>query len=194
MNIHLEMKLKIIFIFLGTCSVSFHLNAEDVLKKLKNQIPGMYTSFSGNFTSISSSGKLSSGKIYYQYPGKLYLKKSDGSIIATNGHYLWIFKPKLKLCIRQDVDGLTDGIFGMLKEYSGSAKENVFVFENEELKIHRIIVRVENKMLKSIKLMKQDSEDTISLSEIVVGSGIKASLYNYKPPVDAQLIINPMNN
>ena len=123
----------------------------------------------------------------------MYLQKSDGSVVATNGHFLWLFRAKSYICIRQDVGGLSGGLLPTLSKYSGQIQGNNFIFTNEALPIKQIIVLVEGKIVKNIRFLREDSQYTVSFSNLSVG-GVKASLYNFKPPVSAQLIINPLNN
>lgn len=169
------------------------LQAQDAYSQLKSKIGGMYSSMTGNFSFTSSNGMVTNGKIYYKYPNKLHLRTSDGGVIATNGNYLWLYNPSSMICARQDVGGGSGGILGMIRSYNGTVRGNTYIFRKESGGYDEIIVRVGSKTIRSVQLKKGDVTYTYSFSGVRVGSGIKASLFSYKPPPNARVIENPLN-
>ncbi|RME92817.1 MAG: outer membrane lipoprotein carrier protein LolA [Candidatus Hydrogenedentota bacterium] len=181
--------MKKIFLVFAFTSLLFS-NPYDEIKSL---LGGLYKSFTANFTISGSSGNLMSGKIYYQYPGKLHVKTSDGGVIATNGRYLWIYNPASGRCMKQDVGGTGGGILGILKSYDGKRSGDSFIFRNPNKKITEIGIRVSKGMIRSVRFQTEDSSYTVSFSNVQFSGGIRASLFNYKPPASAQVIENPLN-
>ena len=161
---------------------------------LKNHIGGIFTSFSANFSYSSGEGLVYTGKIYYEYPGKLHLKLSDGRIIATNGTYLWLFNPETMKCARQKVTMDNGNFLGMLSaENLVSSTDTNFVFEKPGGKIREVIINTQGNMIKNARLKINENYVSVSFSNVETDIGIKASLFNYKPPTDAQLVENPLN-
>ena len=64
--------------------------------------------------------------------------------------------------------------------------------ENQNIK--QIVISVSNKMLGSVKISTENTHYDFKFSDLKIGIGIKANLYNYSPPVNAQVVTNPLNN
>ncbi|MCB1146169.1 MAG: zf-TFIIB domain-containing protein [Leptospiraceae bacterium] len=169
------------------------LHAQDALSQLKSQIGGMFTSFSANFSVTGSGGSVSTGKVYYQYPNQLHVSVSGGGIIATNGKFLWLYNPSSGFCARQDVGGSSGGVLGLLGGYEGSVRGGNFVFKNPANYYSEIIVTASNGMLRSLTLRHEDQSTTYAFTGVNVGGGARASLFNFKPPPNAQMVENPLN-
>ena len=182
-----------LLLFLFSFYTKSFIYSDDTLSLLKQQAPILFGSFSGNYSLTTAGGRTETGKIQYEYPGKLYLQKSDGSVIATNGHALWLFRARSYVCIRQDVGSLSGGISAVLEKYSGSVQGGNFVFINESLPLKQIILSIDGGSVKSIRFIRSDAQYSISFSGITSSSG-RGSLYNFKPPVSVQMVINPLNN
>lgn len=179
----------VVFFFSGRVSA---LNEE-----LKTELGGLFTSFTGNFNYSNSKGAFYGGKIYYQYPNKVHIELATKKVIATNGIYLWIYNPETSVCIRQTVEPGDMGIFSRLDEsYDLRREQNRFVFEKLDILgavEKKVVIDVENSMLKAIQIQENDETVNISFSNVETDIGIKAALFNYKPPTDAQLLENPLN-
>ncbi len=166
----------------------------NILNVLKKQLNGLYSSFSGDFLYSVNGIPRYTGKISYQYPGKIYMKSATGSVTASNGRYLWIYTPRLNLCLQQDVSEMKDGLFNLLADYSGEQNTNTFIFVHLTDPTKRIQIILENSMIKTLRIKQQQIEREYNFTNIHINIGIKASLYNYKPPTEARLVINPLNN
>ena len=186
---------KFFFLSFILAGSSFLLLAdEDILSQLRASAGGMYTSFSGTFNYTSSSGVILNGQIYYKYPGNLHLKMSDGGIVATNGRFLWVYNPKSMRCLKQDVSGSSGGILGILKGYQGQKRGDTFVFKKNEARYKEIAVRVSDGTLRNVTLKTEEGMQVLSFSSLQVGVGIRASLFNFKPPPSTQVMENALNN
>jgi len=166
--------------------------------ELKGEISGLYTSFSANFSYSSGTGVVRSGKMHYQYPGNLHIQFNDGRIIASNGTFLWIYSPSNRVCAKQTLAGsgsVSGGLVGFLNRYEVTRTQNRFVFRNPDANIEEVVVDIhqDTKMIKNLRFKTDNNVFTYSFSNINVGAGAKASLFNYKPPTDAQLVENPLN-
>ncbi|MES0491881.1 MAG: hypothetical protein ABUK01_17935 [Leptospirales bacterium] len=193
----MKKKLYIISFFLlallGAAGLSLASSGE-----LKGEIGGLYSSFSANFSYSSGSGVVRSGKIHYQYPGKVHIAFSDGRVIASNGFFLWIYSPSNRICAKQDLAGsgsVSGGIVGFLNSYEMTRTQNRFVFRKLGANIEEVTVDIlpDSKMIKNLRFKTKNNVFTYSFSDIIVGAGVKASLFNYKPPTDAQMVENPLN-
>lgn len=174
---------------------SGNLFANEALSQLKSKVGGLYSSFTASFTYSNSGGATKSGKIYYQYPNKLHIRMSDGGVVATNGRSLWIYNPASGLCAKQDVGGGSGGLLGRLGSYEGRATGNRFVFRNPEAHFTEIAVSAAKGMVSSVTMRTAEGAATqYQFSGVRVGAGVKASLFNYKPPTSARVIENPLNN
>ena len=120
--------INMVFFLMITVFFSSLHASELILNKLRAEVPGLFSSFSGNFTYVASTGNINSGRIYYEFPGKLHLAKSNGEIIATNGRFLWIFDPKSMVCMKQDVGEIGNGIFSLLDSYRATVENNRYIF------------------------------------------------------------------
>ena len=172
---------------------SLYSNASSLLYSLKNNLEGMFASFNGNFTLVSASGQLSSGKIYYQYPNKVRLVFSNGKNVITNGRFLWLYNPDNLICVKQDVAGSSGGILSLLKHYSGQKIGERYIFTDKDKKIKKIAITVSRGMLKNISLTSSVGETIISFSNIVITKGMRSSTFYFKD-VQAQVIENPLND
>ena len=162
---------------------------------MKSKIPGVYTSFKGNFTLISGSGQLESGQIYYQYPNKIRIKLADKKLIITDGKFLWMCNPAHAICAKQDVGGTSGGIAALLKNYICSKQGNSYLFESnhESKELKKIIINVDKGMLKSVKFSTEKGTYTANFLNLTVGVGLKNSLFYYKE-ANTQIFENPLNN
>jgi len=180
------------------------LEVDDVEGKIK----GLFTSFTANFSYSSTVGDkngesvdLYTGKIYYQYPNKLNIQISDGRVIATNGKYLWVYNPDTKICGRQAVkEENIGGLFYFLHGgYSVQEDNGRYIFQRPGSALGEVTLKVDGDILKSVQFKIKDNVNKIdtvinaSFSNVVTDTNIKASLFNYKPDPDAQLIENPLN-
>ncbi|MDH5719379.1 MAG: zf-TFIIB domain-containing protein [Spirochaetia bacterium] len=179
---------------------SLFFNAADIsssvgIEEIKDKAKGIFSSFMADVEYRSSSGINKKGKISYEYPDKLHIILADNSIIATNGKFLWIYNPETEICAKQEVAENSGGIFEFLKYYKGSYVEenSQYVYKNDKRDISEIIISVDNEMLKEINFKSEEITHTFKFNEIKIGTGIKKSLFNYKPPPNAQLVENPLN-
>ncbi|HNA80457.1 MAG TPA: hypothetical protein PKY99_13425 [Turneriella sp.] len=168
------------------------LSADAAYDALKGQVKGLYSSFRATFAVTSSSGQIQTGKIMYQYPGKLRVETGSG-VIATNGTHLWVHNKNSPLCARQDVSGVGGGILGILASYEGTIQGNTYVFRKKGAHYDEIVVQVAGGMLRSVRLKHGDETTTYSFSGMTVDTGISGSMFNYKP-AGAQIVENPLNN
>ena len=180
------------FIYFFTIIFKSYSNT-DSLDALKSEAGGLFSGFSGNFTLVSASGQLSSGKIDYHYPNKIRIIFSNGKNIITDGRSLWLYNPNNLICVKQDVAGSSGGMFSLLKSYNYERQGKRHVFINEKKHIKRIVIATSKGMLKNIKLVSKNGETTITFSNIIITKRIKSSLFYFKN-VDAQVIENPLNN
>jgi outer membrane lipoprotein carrier protein len=162
---------------------------------LQNRIKGLNTSFTANFSYTSSAGELYTGKIYYQYPGKLHIAFSDGRVIATNGKFLWTYNSETKICARQTVrEDTSGGIFYFLRGgYSVQEENGRYTFIGHGDSQNEVSIKVDGDHLKSVQFKTKDDVINVSFSNIVTDTSVKSSLFNYKPDPEAQLIENPLN-
>jgi len=183
---------KLSFLLLMALSVQ-QLISQDAVSILRGKIGGLYSSFSGNFTIATAGGKVKAGKIFYQAPNKVHIKMS-GSVLASNGRYIWTYNSSTGLCGKQDAGGASGGILGLLRGYIGTVRGSSLVFKNKEGFYDEITVKTSNGMVRSVRLKRGSETSTVSFSGIKIGAGMRASLFNYKPPPSARLIENPLNN
>jgi outer membrane lipoprotein-sorting protein len=168
------------------------LSADAAYDALKGQLKGLYSSFRATFAVTSSSGQIQTGKIMYQYPGKLRVETGSG-VIATNGTHLWVHNKNSPLCARQDVSGVGGGLLGVLASYEGVVQGNTYIFRKKGAYYDEIVVQVAGGMLRSVRLKHGDETTTYSFSGMTVDTGISGSMFNYKP-AGAQIVENPLNN
>ncbi len=168
------------------------LSADAAYDALKGQVKGLYSSFRATFAVTSSSGQIQTGKIMYQYPGKLRVETGSG-VIATNGTHLWVHNKNSPLCARQDVSGVGGGILGLLASYEGTIQGNTYIFRKKGAHYDEIVVQVAGGMLRSVRLKHGDETTTYSFSGMTVDTGISGAMFNYKP-AGAQIVENPLNN
>lgn len=168
------------------------LFADAAYDALKGQVKGLYSSFRASFAVTSSSGQIQTGKILYQYPGKLRVDTASG-VIATNGTHLWVHNKSSSLCARQDVAGVGGGLLGVLSSYEGTIQGNTYIFRKKGAYFDEIIVQVAGGMVRSVRLKHGDDTTTYSFSGMTIDAGISGSMFNYKP-AGAQIIENPLNN
>lgn len=168
------------------------LYADAAYEALKSQVKGLYSSFRASFAVTSSSGQIQTGKIFYQYPGKLRVETGTG-IIATNGTHLWVHNKSSSLCARQDVSGVSGGLLGILASYEGTVQGNTYIFRKKGAHFEEIVVQVAGGMLRSVRLKHGDETTTYSFSGMTVDTGISGALFNYKP-AGVQIVENPLNN
>ena len=188
--------MRVLFCLVIIISGGFHSVYSDTLNlldSLRNDVSGLFSSFSGNFALVSASGQLSTGKIYYQYPNKMKLTFSSGGNIITDGRFLWLYNSSNLICAKQDVAGSSGGIFSLLEDYNHQKEGARYVFTNEHNKIYKIIITVSGGMFKNIKLIRETGETSISFSNIVIRKGMRRTLFYFKD-VNAQVIENPLNN
>lgn len=179
--------LLIVFLFGASA-----LSADAAYDALKGQVKGLYSSFRATFAVTSSSGQIQTGKIMYQYPGKLRVETGTG-VIATNGTHLWVHNKSSALCARQDVSGVGGGILGILASYDGTIQGNTYVFKKKGAHYDEIIVQVASGMVRSVRLKHGDETTTYSFSGMTIDTGISGAMFNYKP-AGAQIVENPLNN
>lgn len=165
----------------------------NALEKLREAVGDMFSSsFTANFTVTNPQGQTVSGKIYYQAPNKLHLRTSEGGIIATNGTHLWIYNPAVSVCAKQEVSQNSGGILSWLSSYEGIAKGDGFIFRKNGAYYEEVFISTAGGKLTSIRLRHQDEFTTYTFSNIEIGTGLKASLFNYKPPAHVQIVENPI--
>ncbi|MCX7632959.1 MAG: outer membrane lipoprotein carrier protein LolA [Turneriella sp.] len=168
------------------------LCAQSAYEQLKGQLKGLYSSFRASFAVTYSSGQIQTGKIYYQYPGKLRVETATG-VIATNGTHLWLHNKNSSVCARQDVSGLSGGLLGLLANYEGSVQGSTYIFRKKDAYYQEIVVQVAGGMLRSVRLKHDDEVTTYTFSGVTIDTGISGSMFNYRP-AGAQIVENPLNN
>jgi len=178
-------------IFMALCG-SWPLQADGAYDSLKGQVKGLYSSFRATFAVTSSSGQIQTGKIMYQYPGKLRVETGTG-VIATNGTHLWVHNKSSPLCARQDVSGVGGGLLGILASYEGTIQGNSYIFKKKGAHYEEIVVQVAGGMVRSVRLKHGDETTTYSFSGMTIDTGISGAMFNYKP-AGAQIVENPLNN
>ncbi len=166
--------------------------ADAAFESLKANVKGLYSSFRASFAVTSSGGSVQSGKILYQYPGKLRVETGTG-VIATNGQHLWVHNKGSSLCARQDVGGVGGGILGVLSSYEGTIQGNTYIFKKKGARFEEIVVQVAGGMVRSVRMKRGDESITYSFSGMTIDAGISGAMFNYKP-AGAQIIENPLNN
>jgi outer membrane lipoprotein-sorting protein len=173
------------------CSVT-SLSGNEVLSSLKNEIPLYYGSFKATVQLVYSDGKMSSGILSYSYPNKLHIQQSNGSVIATNGVKLWLYSRSTNVCISQDVGKGYGGIIPSLSSYSGIKNEDGYAFERVTGYYRKIQIRTQDGMLRFIRLQSEKNTVQIKFSNIKTVKSFKASLFNFKPSPNTQLLENPL--
>lgn len=168
------------------------LHADGAYESLKGQVKGLYSSFRATFAVTSSSGQIQTGKIMYQYPGRLRVETGTG-VIATNGTHLWVHNKSSPLCARQDVSGTGGGLLGILASYEGTIQGNTYIFKKKGAHYEEIVVQVASGMVRSVRLKHGDETTTYSFSGMTIDTGISGAMFNYKP-AGAQIVENPLNN
>jgi outer membrane lipoprotein-sorting protein len=165
-----------------------------VPEELKESLSTMFSTFQADFSYTNTEGNLFTGKLYYQYPDKMHLRLSDNRVIATNGTYLWMYSPSTMVCARQKVEQKDQYNLKFLTDnFTMERNGDHFVFTRPDGKIKEIVLDVQNQMIKNIRLKVDENFMNISFSNVERQVGLKASLFNYKPPTDAQLVENPLN-
>jgi len=207
-------KVLFVFLLLWGAQPQPAIEVNDVQGKIK----GLYTSFTANFSYSSSSGELYSGKIYYQYPDKLHIQLSDGRVIATNGKFLWTYNASTRICARQSVKPENGGgLFYFLQAgYSVHEENGRYIFKGKGDNLPEVSLKVDDGNLKSVQFKSKrrvapkntkaanefddadvagfgDDVINVSFSNMVTDTSMKASLFNYKPDPEAQLVENPLN-
>lgn len=138
-----------------------------------------------------------SGIMSYKKPNSLYVKFSDGRVISANGRYLWFYNPTRGIAGKQDLSGGTGGLYGLLNGYeSVSASGNTLKLQSEKKGYEEITIQTTpNNLLKYIRMKPRGGSRVIeiSLSNIQTNIGLPASLFNYHPPSNAQIVENPLN-
>ncbi|MBV6492970.1 MAG: hypothetical protein LDLANPLL_00977 [Turneriella sp.] len=167
------------------------LYADAALESLKGQVKGFYSSFRANFT-ISSGSGMQTGKIMYQYPGKLRIETPTG-VIATNGQHLWVHNKSSPLCARQDVSGVGGGLLGILSSYEGTIQGSTYIFKKKGAHFEEIVVQTGGGMVRSVRMKHGDDTITYSFSGMSIDTGISGAMFNYKPS-GATIVENPLNN
>ncbi len=164
-------------------------------EELLNSIIGTMNSFESFRANISLDGM--SGTVSYKKPGSIQLKLSDGRILSGNGRYLWIFNPARSVAGKQDLKGSTGGISGLLGGYeSVSASGKTLKLKSDTKYYEEIIVSVTpNNIIRSIRLKARGKQDfmEISFSGVQTNIGLPASVFNFHPPANAQIVENPLN-
>jgi outer membrane lipoprotein-sorting protein len=178
-------------VFLALCGF-WPLQADGAYDSLKGQVKGLYSSFRATFAVTSSSGQIQTGKILYQYPGKLRVETGTG-VIATNSTHLWVHNKSSPLCARQDVSGVGGGLLGILASYEGTIQGNTYIFKKKGAHYEEIVVQVAGGMVRSVRLKHGDETTTYSFSGMTIDTGISGAMFNYKP-AGAQIVENPLNN
>lgn len=137
------------------------------------------------------------GVMSYKKPNSLYVKFSDGRVISANGRYLWFYNPSRTIAGKQDLTGATGGLYGLLNGYeSALVSGTTLKLSSEKKEYEEIIIQMTpNYLLKSIRMKPRGSTRVIdiSLSNIQTNIGLPASLFNYHPPSNAQIVENPLN-
>jgi outer membrane lipoprotein carrier protein len=163
---------------------------------IRSRIKGLDSSFTANFSYSSNTGEIYTGKIFYEYPNKLNIQLSNGSVIASNGKYLWVFDSHNNVCSRQNVkEGEeTGGLFFFLQRgYLVREDNGRYIFNNPDFALSEVSLKIEDSFLKNVQFKIKDSVINVSFSNVIINTSIKASLFNYKPGPDTQLIENPLN-
>ncbi|MDH5716512.1 MAG: zf-TFIIB domain-containing protein [Spirochaetia bacterium] len=175
--------------------IPIKIKANNLIKDLQHKLNAFNSSFIADIKYTTSSGFNKQGRISYEYPDKLHISLSDNSVIATNGMFLWIYNPETQLCAKQEVAENSGGLFSFLKDYEGriSEEEDTFIFENPGNTFQEIIIKANDEILTEITLISNEVKHTFQFLDMRVGAGIKKSLFNYKPPPNAQLVENPLN-
>jgi outer membrane lipoprotein carrier protein len=182
---------KIILICLVLNFSIFSESGEELL----NSIISTMNSFESFRANISLDGL--SGTLSYKRPGSIQLKLSDGRILSGNGRYLWIYSPARSVAGKQDLKGSTAGIGGLLGGYeSVTANGKTLKLKSETKYYEEIIVSVTpNNIIRSIRLKAKGKQDfmEISFSGVQTNIGLPASVFNFHPPANAQIVENPLN-
>ncbi len=137
------------------------------------------------------------GVMSYKKPSSLYVKFSDGRVISANGRHLWFYNPAKAIAGKQDLSGETSGLYGLLNGYESISVSGTSLKLTSETKGYEeiLIQMTPNYLLKSIRMKPRGSNQTIeiSLSNMQTNIGLPASLFNYHPPSNAQIVENPLN-
>ena len=162
---------------------------------LLKQMLSTMESFSSFRATITINNTIN-GQLSYKRPNLLHVKFSDGRIISANGRFLWFYSPAKAIAGKQDLDGSTSGLNGLLGGYENvSVTGNTIHLKSTSRYYQEITVVVdEQKRLKALRLKKPDQEYTnISFSGVQVNIGLPSNLFNLHPPSSAQIIENPLN-
>jgi len=186
--IKLIRKLPLLFLFLA---LSPNSGEADLLKTLIDKMNSV-ESIRANITIDNTL----TGSMSYKRPNLLHVKLSDGRVISANGRFLWFYSPNKAIAGKQDLDGSTGGISGLLSGYKDvTVSGNTILLKSRDRYYEEIKVVVDgNNMLQAIRLKTRDQNfKNISLSGIQVNIGLASNLFNLHPPASAQIIENPLN-
>lgn len=175
--------------------ISIGLNAiyaNQLVSELRKDIPLFYRSFKAAVQLVYDDGQVVSGVMSYTYPNKMHLQQSNGSVIATNGTQLWLYSKQTDVCIRQDIDEGYGGITGYLGGFNGTKTEAGYQFERESGYYRKIMIKANDGMLQIIRLETQEKSIQLKFSNIQEVKSFKASLFNFKPSPNTQLLENPL--
>jgi len=179
-----------LFIFLFPFNL-FSESGEELLASFLGTMNGI-ESFRG---SITISGQ--TGTISYKKPHNLQIKFSDGRIISANGSKLWFYNPARGIAGSQELRGGTGGLYGLLSGYeSVTAMGKSLRLVSEKKGYEEIIISLTpNNILKSIRMRRKGGSEftEISLSGLQTNIGLPASLFNFHPPSNAQIVENALN-
>jgi outer membrane lipoprotein carrier protein len=164
-------------------------------EELLSSIISTMNSFDSFRANISIDGL--SGSLSYKRPGSLHVKLNDGRVLSGNGRSLWIYSPASSIAGKQDLKGSTGGIAGLLSGYeSVTASGKTLRLKSDTKYYEEIIVSVSpNNIIRSIRLKGKGKQDfmEISFSGVQTNIGLPASIFNFHPPANAQIVENPLN-
>ncbi|MDX1960512.1 MAG: outer membrane lipoprotein carrier protein LolA [Leptospiraceae bacterium] len=162
----------------------------------------LLASFLGTMNSIDSfRGSITiagqSGTISYKKPHNLQVKFSDGRIISANGSKLWFYNPARGIAGNQDLRGGTGGLYGLLSGYeSVTASGKTLRLVSSKKGYEEIIISLTpNNLLRTIRMRPRGGTEfmEISISGLQTNIGLPASLFNFHPPSNAQVVENALN-
>ena len=192
MKIFLNFNSALLYLFIFT---SFTFGSP--YESLKSRLGLFYSKFAANIVVENmNSNSIQQGKLLYEYPSKLNFTLTTGEIIASNGFFLWVFNPNNATCIKQDLhdDNSTGGILSILKNSDGSEVNGKYTFTNFARTFSNIIITATDNILQEIQLVYNNGKGyRIRFSNIQKGVSFPASKYNFKPPINSQIIENPIN-
>lgn len=186
------MKIRFLFILLLLAGLFSVTGAENA--RLKSLIASM-NSISSLRANITIDNTIN-GQLSYKRPNLMHVKLSDGRIISANGRFLWFYSPSKAIAGKQDLDGSTSGISGLLSGYTNITETgNTLILKSPDRYYEEIkIVIGANNLLQAIRLKTKDQRfKNISLSNIQTNVGLPSNLFNLHPPSSAQVIENPLN-